>query len=165
MVKNSLGRHQYPREIEFVAGLPKTVRDRQDPALHAPRAHEFEETHASLQPIVPKNWPERLTFSPAVRVGNLVFLSGTTATDEQGNIVGLGDIVAQTRQIFHKFSQILKAKAAASPISWRRRTTCFRSTTTRRQPSSVANCSGAALASSDRGGSQRPRPDGCANRD
>ena len=24
MVKNSLGRHQYPREIEFVAGLPKT---------------------------------------------------------------------------------------------------------------------------------------------
>ena len=24
MVKNSLGRHQYPREIEFVTGLPKT---------------------------------------------------------------------------------------------------------------------------------------------
>ena len=46
--------------------------------------------------------------SLAVRVGNLVFLSGTTATDEQGNIVGLGDIVAQTRQIFHKFSLLLE---------------------------------------------------------
>ena len=55
------------------------------------------------------NWPPGLTFSPAVRVGNLVFLSGTTATDDQGNIVGLGDIVVQTRQIFHKFSLILES--------------------------------------------------------
>jgi enamine deaminase RidA (YjgF/YER057c/UK114 family) len=61
-------------------------------------------------PIVPRNaWPERLTFSPGVRVGNLVLLSGTTATDEAGNIVGVGDIVAQTRQIFHKFSLILES--------------------------------------------------------
>jgi enamine deaminase RidA (YjgF/YER057c/UK114 family) len=43
-----------------------------------------------------------------VRVGNLILLSGTTATDEAGEIVGVGDIVAQTRQIFHKFSLILE---------------------------------------------------------
>jgi enamine deaminase RidA (YjgF/YER057c/UK114 family) len=62
------------------------------------------------EPIVPSPaWPERLTFSPAVRVGNLVFLSGTTATDERGDIVGPGDIVAQTRQILHKFSVILES--------------------------------------------------------
>jgi enamine deaminase RidA (YjgF/YER057c/UK114 family) len=62
------------------------------------------------EPIFPYNkWPARLTFSPAVRVGNLVFLSGTTATDDQGNIVGPGDIVVQTRQIFHKFSLILES--------------------------------------------------------
>lgn len=54
------------------------------------------------------NWPERFTFSPAVRVGNLVFLSGTTATDDHGNIVGPGDIVAQTRRIFEKFALILR---------------------------------------------------------
>jgi enamine deaminase RidA (YjgF/YER057c/UK114 family) len=60
------------------------------------------------EPIIPyKIWPQGFTFSPAVRVGNLVFLSGTTATDDQGNIVGPGDIVVQTRQIFHKFSLIL----------------------------------------------------------
>jgi len=38
-----------------------------------------------------------------------IFLSGTTATDEQGNIVGAGDIVAQTRQIFRKFSLLLES--------------------------------------------------------
>ncbi|NNM72429.1 Rid family hydrolase [Enterovirga aerilata] len=52
-------------------------------------------------------WPKGFTFSPAVRVGNLIFLSGTTATDEKGNIVGPGDIVAQTRQIFRKFEAVL----------------------------------------------------------
>jgi enamine deaminase RidA (YjgF/YER057c/UK114 family) len=60
------------------------------------------------QPIYPYDgWPEQFTFSPAVRVGNFVFLSGTTATDDQGHIVGPGDIVLQTRQIFHKFARIL----------------------------------------------------------
>ena len=62
------------------------------------------------QPVVPKeNWPARFTFSPAVRVGNLVFLSGTTGTDDHGNMVGPGDIVAQTRRIFEKFSLILRS--------------------------------------------------------
>ena len=54
-------------------------------------------------------WPERYTFSPAVRSGNLLFISGTTATDEHQQIVGRGDIVAQTRQIFRKFEAILTA--------------------------------------------------------
>lgn len=54
-------------------------------------------------------WPERYTFSPAVRAGDLVFLSGTTATDEQGQIVGRGDIVAQTRQIYRKLDAMLRA--------------------------------------------------------
>jgi enamine deaminase RidA (YjgF/YER057c/UK114 family) len=59
--------------------------------------------------IIPNaSWPKSFTFSPAVRVGNLVFLSGTTATDEKGQIVGKGDIVAQTRQIFSKFATVLE---------------------------------------------------------
>lgn len=61
------------------------------------------------EPVYPNDaWPEQFTFSPAVRLGNFVFLSGTTATDDQGRIVGPGDIVAQTRQIFHKFARILE---------------------------------------------------------
>jgi enamine deaminase RidA (YjgF/YER057c/UK114 family) len=52
-------------------------------------------------------WPERYTFSPAVRVGSLLFISGTTATDERGLIVAPGDIVGQTRYIYQKFARIL----------------------------------------------------------
>ena len=64
----------------------------------------------SYQSVVPNDkWPARYTFSPATRVGNLVFLSGTTGTDDDGNIVGPGDIVAQTRRIFEKFSLILQS--------------------------------------------------------
>ena len=61
------------------------------------------------QPLIPSaSWPQGFTFSPGVRIGNLVFLSGTTATDDKGRIVGEGDIVAQTRQIFRKFEAVLE---------------------------------------------------------
>ena len=64
----------------------------------------------TYQSVVPNDkWPARYTFSPATRVGNLVFLSGTTGTDDDGNIVGPGDIVVQTRRIFEKFALILQS--------------------------------------------------------
>lgn len=58
-------------------------------------------------------WPDTMTFSPAVRAGNLLFISGTTAVDENRNIVGKGDIVAQTRFIFEKFGWLLRAAGAS----------------------------------------------------
>jgi aminoacrylate peracid reductase len=57
----------------------------------------------------PSSWPARYTFSPAVRAGNLLFISGMTAGDESGTIVGPGDIAAQTRYIFGKFAKLLTA--------------------------------------------------------
>jgi enamine deaminase RidA (YjgF/YER057c/UK114 family) len=61
------------------------------------------------QPLVPNpSWPKSFTFSPGVRVGNMIFLSGTTATDDKGRMVGTGDIAAQTRQIFRKFAAVLE---------------------------------------------------------
>lgn len=60
------------------------------------------------EPIVPApSWPRSFTFSPGVRVGDLVFLSGTTATDDRGQIVGKNDIAVQTRHIFSKFAAVL----------------------------------------------------------
>ncbi len=62
------------------------------------------------EPIYPSGgWPDKATFSPAVRAGNLLYISGTTATDENRQIVGKGDIAAQTRFIFEKFRRILEA--------------------------------------------------------
>ena len=37
-------------------------------------------------------------YSRAVRVGRVVHVSGTTATDQSGTLVGIGDPAAQTRQ-------------------------------------------------------------------
>ena len=55
------------------------------------------------------SWPARYTFGPALRVDNMVFISGTTGTDDSGAITAPGDIVEQTRQIFRKFEQLLQA--------------------------------------------------------
>jgi len=63
--------------------------------------------------IKPTSWPDKLTFSPAVRAGNLLFISGTTAVGDDLEIVGKGDIVAQTRFIFEKFGRILRAASAS----------------------------------------------------
>ena len=60
----------------------------------------------------PDPWPERYTFSAAVRAGNLLFISGTTATDPNGRLVAPGDIVGQTRYIFQKFDGLLRAAGA-----------------------------------------------------
>lgn len=66
-----------------------------------------------FEAVIPGRWSTRLTYSPAVRVGNLLLISGTTATDENRQIVGVGDIAEQTRQIFRKWEPILKAVGAS----------------------------------------------------
>ena len=53
--------------------------------------------------------PGKLTFSPGVRVGNTLWISGMTAGDERGQIVGVGDIAAQARYIYQKMDAILRA--------------------------------------------------------
>lgn len=68
---------------------------------------------AIYQAIKTAHWPDALTFSPAVRAGNLLFISGTTAVGDDLVIVGKGDIVAQTRFIFEKFGRILREAGAS----------------------------------------------------
>ena len=41
--------------------------------------------------------------------GKLLFVAGQTASDKDGNVVGKGDIEAQTRQVFDNLRAVLKA--------------------------------------------------------
>ena len=57
-------------------------------------------------------WEARVGYSRAVRVGDLVFVSGTTATTADGSIVGIGDPGAQARQVFANIERALRGVGA-----------------------------------------------------
>jgi enamine deaminase RidA (YjgF/YER057c/UK114 family) len=52
-------------------------------------------------------WEPIVGYSRAVKVGNMIFVTGTTATDESGAIVGLDDAYAQTKQALGNIAKVL----------------------------------------------------------
>lgn len=58
-------------------------------------------------------WEDIVGYSRAVKVGNLVEVTGTVAVDEKGETVGAGDAYAQTKFILEKISLVL-GRAGAS---------------------------------------------------
>ena len=52
-------------------------------------------------------WESIVGYSRAVRIGNHVWVAGTTATDENGRVVGVGDAAAQMRYALQKIGRAL----------------------------------------------------------
>lgn len=56
-------------------------------------------------------WLRDTPISMGVRVGNMIFVSGQVALDDQGKIVG-SDITTQTTKVFENLTTILRAAGA-----------------------------------------------------
>jgi len=65
------------------------------------------EIHSSGSP-----WESRVGYARAVRAGDLIVVAGTTATDDQGSVVGEDDAYLQTRFILQKIGRALGALGA-----------------------------------------------------
>ena len=58
-------------------------------------------------------WESIVGYSRAVKVGERIYVTGTTATNEMGEIIGAGDAYAQTARAIRNIEQALKALGAS----------------------------------------------------
>lgn len=52
-------------------------------------------------------------YTDAVRFGNLLFISGMAALDEEHRVIGEGDVVAQARVVFENLRRVLEGEGAS----------------------------------------------------
>jgi enamine deaminase RidA (YjgF/YER057c/UK114 family) len=58
-------------------------------------------------------WEDIVGYSRAIRVGERIYVTGTTALDETGNLVGEEDAYAQTVQAIRNIEKVLQRAGAA----------------------------------------------------
>lgn len=57
-------------------------------------------------------WESRVGYARAVRVGPFIFVSGTTAVDEEGRVLRPGDVYGQSVQVLQKIQVALERSGA-----------------------------------------------------
>ena len=70
-------------------------------------------SHKGIQPpelLIPKSY--LFSWGVQAQTGDLLFISGQVSTDINRNVIGIGDIGAQTMQIFKNMELVLKEAGA-----------------------------------------------------
>lgn len=57
-------------------------------------------------------WEGIIGYSRAVKIGNIIEVTGTVASGDDGNVVGKGDAYAQTKFIYQKIEKVLQRAGA-----------------------------------------------------
>jgi 2-iminobutanoate/2-iminopropanoate deaminase len=71
---------------------------------------------ASVERISPEghwDWHVPTPFAQAIKVGPLVFVGGQLSADQDGAVVGRGDIEVQTRNVFENVTRLLREAGAS----------------------------------------------------
>ena len=58
-------------------------------------------------------WDDNFNMSQAIQVGDAVYVSGQVAMDSDGNVVGEGDMKAQTRQALENVKSVLEVAGSS----------------------------------------------------
>lgn len=58
-------------------------------------------------------WDDNFNMSQAIEIGNAIYVSGQVAMDSGGNVVGQGDMKAQTRQALQNVKTVLESAGAS----------------------------------------------------
>ena len=58
-------------------------------------------------------WEDIVGYSRAVKIGNIIEVTGTVASDENGNVVGKGDAYEQTKFIYQRIEKVLHRAGAS----------------------------------------------------
>ena len=57
-------------------------------------------------------WEDIVGYSRAVKIGNIIEVTGTVASGDDGNVVGKDDAYAQTKFIYQKIEKVLQRAGA-----------------------------------------------------
>jgi enamine deaminase RidA (YjgF/YER057c/UK114 family) len=75
------------------------------------------------KPVIPPGVSANPALSPGVIVGDLLFVSGHVAIDKSGNVVGVGNAEAQSRQVMANIRDVVTA--AGGKMEDVAKITCF----------------------------------------
>jgi enamine deaminase RidA (YjgF/YER057c/UK114 family) len=67
----------------------------------------------TVERIQPPGLRKSPVYAHVVKAGNTIYIAGQVAQDEQGQVVGRGDITAQATQVFENLSKALTAAGAS----------------------------------------------------